>query len=152
MGIIGKKPRNLGITPIDYWERDFDNLPGWNNIEKILEFPDIDDMAGVMARANFRNEKQRIAAVRLAYKNRKFKDDDHQKMLRDLCASTLGTGALGKMLQTMIGTNLLAPEMIRYAIGMPKSKKQEEVIRGGNRSSDFRERQDNVMDNQGGKQ
>jgi hypothetical protein len=108
--------------------------PSNNNIEKILEFPGIDDMAGVLARAKFKDDRQRIAAVRLAYKNRKFGDDNHQYMLRDLCASTLGSGGLGKILQVQTATNLLAPDMIRTAFGMPKTKHPEEV----HRSSDLR--------------
>jgi len=136
IGAKSKSTRNPGITPIENWENDFSGMPSWNNIEKILEMPGITDMAGVLARANFKNDKQRIAAVRLAYKNRKFNDSDHQEMLRDLCASTLGTGALGKIMQVFAGTNLIAPDMFRAALGMPKSKHPDEVHRG--RSSDLR--------------
>lgn len=135
-GRHNSKQRSPGITPIEQWENDFSNLPSWNNIEKILEFPPVSDMAGVLARANFKDENQRIAAVRLAYRHRKFSDNDHQEMLRDLCASTLGAGGLGKILQTFVGTNLLAPDMLRVVLGMQKSKRPEEVHRG--RSSDLR--------------
>lgn len=138
--IVGEsrsRQRNPGITPIEQWERDFENISSWNNIEKILEFPPINDMAGVLARANFRNDRQRVAAARLAYKNRKYHDDNHQEMLRDTCASTIGLGALGKILQTFVGTNLLAPDMFRASLGMPKTRKTEEVHRGG-KSTDLR--------------
>src|SRR4030042_377917 len=128
--------RKPGITPIEQWEGDFSNLPSFNNIEKLLEFPPISDMAGVLARANFKDDQQRIAAVRLAYKHRKFNDDPHQELLRDFCASTLGTKGLGKILQTFIGTNLLAPDMLRAVFGMPRSNNREEVHRG--RNSDLR--------------
>ena len=133
-----KKQRNPGITPIDYWEKDFEDIPFFSNIEKIIEFPPTSDMAGVLARANFKNDRQRVAAVRLAYKNRKFNDNSHQEMLRDHCASTLGMGGLGKLLQTFIGTNLLAPDMFRAALGMQRTKHREEVHRG----SDFRTQTD----------
>src|SRR4030042_3376397 len=73
--------RTPGITPIEQWEGVFGNLPSFNNIEKILEFPPISDMAGVLARANFKDDQQRIAAVRLAYKHRKFNVDPHTGML-----------------------------------------------------------------------
>jgi len=131
--------RKPGITPIDFWEDAFGSQPYFNDIEKILEFPGIEDMAGVLARGNFKNEKQRIAAVRLAYKNRKFHDDNHQLMLRDYIASGIGDKAFGKMLQLQIGTNLLAPDVIREILGMKTKKHKEEVHRG----SDFREREDN---------
>lgn len=122
--------RNPGITPPEYWEGPFSNMPFSNNIEKILEFPDTKDMAGVLARANFKNDRQRIAAVRLAYRNAKFNDQKHQEMLRNLCASTIGMGGLGKVLQVMAATNALAPDMLRVAMGMPRTKKPEEVHRG----------------------
>lgn len=113
---------------------DFSQFPGSNDIEKILELPDIDDMAGVLERANFKNDRQRLGAVRLAYRNRRFQDDNHQHMLRDLCASTIGMGGLGKVLQVFTATRMLAPDMMRVAFGMPKTKKTEEV----HRSSDMR--------------
>jgi len=126
--------RNPGITPPEYWEGPFTNMPWSNDIEKILEFPKTDDMAGVLARANFKNDRQRIAAVRLAYRNAKFKDDKHQEMLRSLCASTLSMGGLGKILQTFAATKSLAPDMLRAVLGMQRTKKPEEV----HRSSDLR--------------
>lgn len=132
----GNGGRQPGITPIEQWEGDFQGLPSFNNIEKILELPDTSDMAGVFSRAHFKSDTQRIAAVRLAYKNRKFEDTNHQEMLRDWAASTIGMGGLGKMLQVMAGTNLIAPDMIRAALGMPQLKqgKEEKAYRG----SDFR--------------
>lgn len=130
--------------PLEHWRPDFGDAPSNNNIDKILEIPDIEDMAGVLARGNFKNDRQRIAAVRLAYKNRKFHDENHQEMLRDYIASGLGIGAVGKVMQTFIGTNLLAPDMFRASLGMPKSKnkdKGEEVHRGSDFRSEGRERE-----------
>lgn len=132
-------------SPMEHWKPDFKDAPSNNNIEKILEFPDIDDMAGVLARANFRDDRQRVAAVRLAYKNAKFKDVNHQHMLRNYVASSLGMKALGKILQLQTGTNLMAPAVLREVLSMKQNKSQEEVHRG----SDFREagRDNNNMDN-----
>lgn len=137
------KQRQPGITPIDMWEKDFDNLPYSNDIDKILEFPGTDDMAGVLARGNFKNERQRVAAVRLAYKNRKFHDDNHQKMLRDFIASGVGMSALGKLLQLQASTNLIAPAVLREALGMKQMRHREDVQRG----SDFRDKE-NGQNNQ----
>lgn len=121
---------------------DFSQFPSSNDIEKILEIPDIKDMAGVLARANFKNDRQRIAAVRLAYRNAKFDDDKHQDMLRNLCASTIGMGGLGKILQVFTATKMLAPDMLRATMGMPRTKKPEEV----HRSSDLRTNTDRVKE------
>lgn len=135
-----EQPKDTGPSSFDRW-LDSHPTPVNSPIEKILEFPGIEDMAGVLARAKFQNERQRIAAVRLAYKNRKFHDEAHQHMLRDLCASTLSTGGLGKVIQTFVGTNLLAPDMFRAALGMPKNNKPEEVHRGSDFRSEGREKE-----------
>ncbi len=132
----GKK-RAPGITPIEYWEKDFENLPYSNDIEKILEIPEVSDMAGILARGNFKNDRQRVAAVRLAYKNRKFEDKNHQLMLRDYVASGMGMSALGKLLQLQIGTRLIAPAVLREALSMRRVKGDKEEVKRG---SDFRDR------------
>lgn len=127
----------IGITNPEYWEKDFEGLPWWSKIEKIMEFPAKDDMAGVMARSVFKSDRQRIAAVRLAYRHKKFNDNDHQEMLRMYMASTVGMRGLGRLDQLFAATNLLAPEMYRIAADMPAKKKgEEQVVRG---RADFRE-------------
>ena len=136
----GSKERHPGITPIEFWERDFENMPFFNDIEKILEFPGINDMAGVLARGNFKSDRQRIAHVRLAHRHVIFNDDPHQYMLRNNIASQSGMSALGKLLQLQIGTNLIAPAVLREALSMKQRKEKEYVQRG----SDFREERENV--------
>jgi hypothetical protein len=141
-----KGNRQPGITGIDSWEKLFPSFGNqYNNIEEILKFPDTKDMAGVMARGCFKNERQRVAAVRLAYKNRLFHDAEHQEMLRDYIASSLGEKALGKILQAQLGTNLLIPGVLREILGM-KNRKEEQVARG----SDFREQPLPQQNNNGG--
>ena len=135
----GDSKRKPGITPIEYWEHPFETSPFFNDIEKILEMPGIDDMAGVLARGNFETKKQRVAAVRLAYKNRKFHDDNHQKMLREFISSGIGMSALGKLLQLQVSTNLMAPSVLRDVLGMKQRKASREDVRRG---SDFREKSD----------
>jgi hypothetical protein len=113
-----------------------------NKIEKIYELPAISDMAGVFERAVFKDEKQRIAAVRLAYKNHKFRDDAHQEMLRMWVASLVGNQGLGRLDALFASINLLAPDMYRVARGMPKVKGEEKVHRGSDlRAESSREKE-----------
>ena len=146
-GVIGKKPKNrgnghdpVGVANPEYWEKDFDDLPWYNKIEKILEVPSIQDMAGVMARSVFKTDRQRIAAVRLAYRHKKFADNNHQEMLRMWLASTIGRNGLGRLDGLFAATNLIAPDMYRIAMDMPRKKGQEQIQRG----SDFREDRDQI--------
>jgi hypothetical protein len=110
------------------------NPPSNSGIDKILEVPPLEDTAGWLQRGNFKNDEQRIATVLLTYFDRKFKDNDHLAMARDYVCSGMSMGGFGKILQAFIGTNLLAPDMLRASLGMPKSKNPEEV----HRSSDFK--------------
>lgn len=147
-GVIGGKPKQhknnghepIGITDPAYWEKDFENMPWYNKIEKILEIPSREDMAGVMARAVFKTDRQRIAAVRLAYRHKKFKDNNHQEMLRMWLASTIGMRGLGRLDGLFAATNLIAPDMYRIAMDMPRKRGQEQIQRG----SDFREEREEV--------
>lgn len=123
-------------NPLEHWKRQtFDNAPANNNLDKILEIPKKEDMAGVISRARL-SKRERIAAVNLAKHHIEFGDDENQEVLRIYCGSSLAEGGLGKVIQTFIGTNLLAPDMFRAALNMPKNKNHdgEEVHRG----SDFR--------------
>ena len=70
------------------WDTDWHTPPSGSNIDKILDIPSTEDMAGVLARANFKDNRQRIAAVRLAHRNRMYKDTDHQNMLRDFYSTS----------------------------------------------------------------
>lgn len=131
-----------GAANPEYWENDFDNMPWYNKVEKIMELPGTDNIAGVMARAVFKDDRQRKAVVRLAYRHIKFKDNNHQEKLRILLASSIGDGGVGRLDMLFAATNLIAPAMYREARGLSKKKdNQEEVYRGG-RGSDFREKVD----------
>lgn len=143
----GHKQRQPGITPIEYWEKDFENEPFFDNVEKILEFPGITDMAGVFARGNFKSDKQRICALRLVYRLKKYGLNDRLEFMRQIIASGLGMSALGKMLQLQTGTNLIAPSVMREILGMRKLRRgeNEDIQRG----SDYRKRDDNQQINKG---
>lgn len=133
--------RQPGLTGIDFWEGPFSGNPQINAAEQILAMPGVEDMAGVLSRANFKNERQRIAAVRWAYKNRLFNDDGHQQMLRDYVAAGIGIKALGKVLQIQAQTDLALPGVMREVLEMKQPKHREDVVRG----SDFREEKTEVQ-------
>lgn len=119
-------------------ERNF-NVGGFaNNIEKLYELPGIDDMAGVILRGNFKNDRQLNAVLRLMYRHQKFADTKHQEMLRAKIAGTAAIGGVSRLEALFGGTNLVASDMYRAARGLPKLRKndQERIVRG----SDFRER------------
>jgi len=130
-----RKEQNPGITSLDFWEEGFENEPWFNDIEKILEIPDITDFAGILARGNFDNKRQLVAVVRLAYRHRKYNDTKHQHMLRDFIAALTGMKAFGKLLQLQIGTRLGMPTVLREALGMKAVKPEKEQVYRG---SDFR--------------
>ncbi len=132
--------KDIGLANMEHWEKDFEDLPWWNKVEEVLKIPPITDMAGVFARTNFKNDRERVAAVRLFYRNKKFNDEAHQEMLRVELASRLGMGGLGNLHGLFAATNLIAPDMERAARGMPKAKNGEEKV---HRGSDFREERDN---------
>lgn len=149
MNVIGNKrngkKKNDGRNPVgianpEYWEQDFESMPWYNKIEKILEIPGTDNMAGVMARSVFKSDRQRIACVRLAYRHIKFNDDNHQQLLRMCLASTIGMRGLGRLDGLFAATNLIAPDMYRIAMDMPRKRGQEQISRG----SDFREEREQV--------
>lgn len=130
----------IGLANMGYWEKDFDEMSWYNKVEEVLKIPPISDMAGVFSRTNFKNDRERVAAVRLFYRNKKFHDDNHQEMLRADLASRLGIGGLGNLHGLFAATNLIAPDMERAARGLPKTKNGEEKV---HRGSDFREERDN---------
>ena len=130
----GHKERQPGITPTDFWEKNFSSQPYNNDIEKILEMPGIEDFAGIFSRANFRSERQRIAALRLVYKLKRYGLESRLELVRNIIASTIGISALGKMLQLQASTDLVMPDVNREILGMKKVKSESVQ-----RSSDYRE-------------
>lgn len=132
------QPSGVGITNPEYWERDFDQMSFLSKIEKILEFPGIDDMAGATLRSVIKDDRQLNAIIRLYYRHRKFHDDDHQEMLRIKLAGLASMGGVARLEALFAATNLIAPDMYRTARGLPRAKSREDVRRG----SDFREKRD----------
>lgn len=128
-----------GITSMDYWEKDFENMPFWTRIEKLLDLPPIKDMAGVMIRSIVKNERQGNAILRLSYRHKKFKDNNHQEMLREKLGMTVGIGGVGRLDALFGVVNMVAPDMYRTARGMPRKEGPRENVK---KSSDFRESRD----------
>ncbi|MDD5511752.1 MAG: hypothetical protein PHI12_13215 [Dehalococcoidales bacterium] len=104
-----------------------------NRIEKILEVPDVEDMAQVIIRGNFRNERQLNAILRLSHRHEKFGQTKHQELLRQKIAGTAALGGLSRVEGLFAAIGLLASDIYRAAKGLPKVK-EDKVYRG----SDFR--------------
>lgn len=138
---------DMNLNPPDY-EVDYPTGMYGNNIEKIYEMPDIDDMAGVFLRGRFKNERELNAAIRLMYRHDKFNDKKHQELLRARIAGSAALQGLRSLEALFAGTNLLAPDMYRSLLGLKKKKRDEDdrIIKGG---SDFRreERPHDTMGN-----
>lgn len=142
----GQKQKNSPINNPNYkrydltdpanWEGDYPDGDWGNNVEKLYEVPGIEDMAGVFLRGIFKNERSLNAHLRLAYRHIKYKDTNHQELLRTKIAGSAAINGVSRLDALFAAVNLLASDMYRAARGMPKTKKGEEdkVIR----SSDFR--------------
>lgn len=128
-----------GITGMEHWEKDFDNMPFWDKIEKLLELPSTKDMAGIIIRSIVKDDRQANAILRLSYRHKKFHDNTHQEMLREKLAMNVAMGGVGRIEAVFGGVNMIAPDMYRVARGMPKNDKPKENIQ---KNSDFRERRD----------
>ncbi len=129
---------NEGKTP-EWWNSPFSSGSKNDRFKEVTSFPDQTDIPSVFARSNFQDDEGRKGAVRLAYKNEKFGDEKHQKMLLFFCASTVGINARGRLDGVFAETGLLAPDMLRATSGMDRHKgkngEKEQVIR----NSDFRD-------------
>lgn len=130
--ILDKPVKGVDLTDITNWEKDYP-IGGFNNtIKDIYELPGIDDMAGVILRGRFKNERSLNAHLRLLRRHEKFGDIEHKKMLR---AKIAGSAAIGgvRSLEALFGAiQVVASDMYRAVLGLPKLKKGEEekMIRG----------------------
>jgi len=136
--IFNPKYKKYDLTDPANYEDDYPAGDYSNNIEKIYELPGIDDMAGVFLRGRFKNERSLNAHLRLAYRHTKFKDDKHQELLRAKIAGSAAIGGVSRLEALFAGVNLIAADMYRAVLGLPKNKgkhgEEERVMRG----SDFR--------------
>jgi hypothetical protein len=128
-----KEEGNGRETP-NPWDSDFSNV-NFSDIDRILNIPGIDDMAGVFARANFKNDDDRIAYLMTDYNLKKLGLDSRREFLRVCIASTLGNKAFGKTLQLQAKTALIAPALMREQLSLSKLKEKEDKIQ----KSDFRD-------------
>lgn len=140
--------KNYDLTNLDNYERDYE-LSGGSKVGQIYEIPEIKDMAGILARGIIKNERQLNAILRLSYRHKKFKDDNHQELLRQKIIGTAAIGGVRSLDALFAANGLLAPDMYRVARGMPKYKgrgereREEPVYRG----SDFREQEKPTQNN-----
>lgn len=136
--IFNPKLKKYDLTDPANYEDDYPDGNFGNNVEKLYEVPDIDDMAGVFLRGIFKNERSLNAHLRLMYRHKKFGDTEHQELLRAKIAGSAAINGVSRLDALFAAVNLLASDMYRAARGMPKVKKGEEerIIRG----SDFRDR------------
>jgi len=134
--VIDSNYKRYDLSNIDNWEGDYPMGDFQNNVEKIYEVPQIDDMAGVFLRGRFKNERSLNAHLRLMYRHRKFGDDEHQELLRTKIAGSAALNGISRLEALQAAVNLLAPDMLRTALGMQKVKKGEDdrILR----NSDFR--------------
>lgn len=142
--IIGNKrndSRKPGITPIEFWEQDFTRGPTYNDLEKILDLPSVEDPAGILQRGIFRNEDARIAIVELWDLAEKHHLERHKQMLRNLIASSVGWYGFGKSAQLQLGAGMVMPGVIREQLQMRKVKNGEDVQRGSDFRNDGKERE-----------
>ena len=135
-----------GKTPPNPFDADFGEITN-TDLDRILKVPNIDDMAGVVSRGNFRDDDARIAAVLSIGKAQRvlsmLKPTDPWyepakavlEFLRMTVASTIGIKGLGKTLQLQSKTGLIAPALLREQLSLNKVKGDEPTIR----KSDFRQ-------------
>ena len=141
----GHKERQPGITGIDFWEGPFSGSPNYNDLEKILEFPGIDDPAGQLLRSVIRDQTQGLAIVELLDLAEQLGLERLKKFLRNLLASTVSWYGFGKGLQVQIGTGVMAPGMVREQLQMQRGKNGEDIQRGSDfRQTEGREREINT--------
>ena len=113
---------------------DMTDIESASRIKELSTIPPYTDMPAVMAVSVFKNDRQRLAAVKLHKRHIKFNDIGNEKALRAWCASTVGEGGLGRFERVMAAVGLWADSSYRIARGMPRSGKDDgKVIRG----SDF---------------
>ncbi len=134
--VLGGSYKRYDLTDPANWEGDYPDGNFGNNVEKLYELPDTDDMAGVFLRGIFKNERSLNAHLRLMYRHSKFGDKDHQDLLRAKVAGSAAINGVSRLDALFAAVNLLASDMYRVARGMPKLKgnEKERIVRG----SDFR--------------
>jgi len=138
--VLNPNLKKYDLTDPANYEDDYYTGDYGNNIQKIYEMPAIIDMAGVFLRGRFKNERSLNAHLRLMYRHAKFNDDGHQELLRSKIAGSAAVNGIARLEALQAAVNLLAPDMLRTALGMSKIKKGEDdrILRGGERNSDFR--------------
>lgn len=126
-------------NPKHIWEKDHEPFVQQNNMDKVLEFPNIEkddellkaDVGGYLARCNFKDDDECAAFVEFAYLCIEHKDYYHLRMTLARAQSKIGIKALGLTSRKEMGTMLLTPSLTRDQLGIkaPKNSK-DEIYRG----------------------
>lgn len=130
--ISGDSRRNTQTGVKHPFMQDFPSV-NFTDIDRILNMPKLDDVAGILARSNFKSDEERIAYCRIIRRLMKFGLYSRLEYIRQCLSSSLGMRAFGKVLQLQAKTDLVAPSVMREQLNM-KAEKQERTVR----SSDFR--------------
>lgn len=142
--LAGEKQEKIDKIPNSF-DSDYGEITD-TDIDRILKIPDLDDFAGILARANFKNDDERIAALHVIRRLKKFMRTvpensvtykalaDRLEFVREVISSTIGMRGFGKVLQLQAKTNLVMPEVLREQLSIKKSKNKEDSVK----SSDFR--------------
>lgn len=126
--------QSVGVTNLEYWEKDFNDLPFYTIIEKLLDTPN--EMSGAIIRSVLKDERQSNAIILLANRFKKYHDERHMEMLKWKLASLAAIGGRARIEALFGAIRLIAPDMYRAVMGMQRQKEKEQIYRGG---PDFRE-------------
>jgi len=145
--ILNPKYKKYDLTDPDNYEVDYPVNSNYNAVKDIYELPGIEDMAGVLLRGRIKNERQLNAILRLYYRHEKFNDTKHKELLRAKVAGSAAIGGVRSLEALFAGIQIVASDMYRAVLGLPKLKRGEEehVVKG----SDFRKNNEQQQQKQG---
>lgn len=139
--ITGGNRNNGNNKNSNPWDQDFSGV-NFSDIDRILETPGIDNFGGIAARANFRNEEERIAYMVTYWNLKKLGLTSRIEFLADCLKSTLGIKGFGKTLQLQAKTDLAMPTVMREQLGLTTIKGKEDKVK----KSDFKNDKDSQED------
>lgn len=140
--IIGDKRRNgqhqraPGITSPDFWDGIFPAGDNYADADKLLDFPDIDDPAGIFQRAVFKSDEQKAAMIQLWNLAEKHGITRAKQAIRNECAASRGWMGFGTMVHLQGVNGMMVPGVTRQQLGLKKIKGEDDIEAGG---SDFRQ-------------
>jgi hypothetical protein len=126
------KFKNFNDNNSPSYEANLTDIETASKIRELQNIPPVKDMPAVMSRAVFKNDRQRLAAVKLHKRHIKFNDNKNEAALRAWCASTIGLGGLGRFESVMAAVGLWETNSYRIARGLPKqAESSNKILKGG---------------------